>query len=976
MSDFKIYEALSASAGSGKTFALTIRYLVLIFKGVMPNKILALTFTRKAAAEMENRIIETFLGLKKYSPNVPSNERKFEAEKEELLNILDLSEDELIKKRDHLKERFLNSDIKISTFDSFFSTILKSFALNFGINPNYEIENNDASLRQIIDKEFVKKISKNQIFLDEISSFIVNTKSNSYDFLNSLNELSSEIGKVKIDGLDTANENLENLKENIKTKIDNFNSIKLQIAQYCDDIIKNTSPKGSTKTALKEHSSTINQAQNLKNKTEGFIYDVIKNDLIKKETLNYRNYSKIYSDYLGVLWDNLKKSLKDFLNELEKYKITVFFKILNLYLQVKDDINVRLNKLSFNDLSTKIYELISQKDILNMIYFRLDARVEHILIDEFQDTNVMQYQILFPLIEEIVSGLGQSGIGSFFYVGDIKQSIYRFRGGKKELFEKLMSDFKQIERSELDRNYRSEKALVKFVNSIFKKPFDGVLGYKDQIPSKNYNKEERKNIKILKPKNFDYFDVEDDDYGYIKVLSSDDLLESAVSEVKNLLNKGVKEENIAILCWKNDNIDVLKSLLKQEKIEANGIGSQNLFSIPKIRAILEYAKFCITNEEIYKFNAEELLGIEVKKLNLNLQKSTTQNILYLLKKLGINADNANILYFIEESKNYENIIEFAFNKDKKNISSSDSFGVNLLTVFSSKGLQFNHVILCDKFQKNRNDISNFIKEYDVENSKWQIKYRVKNREYLDEDYKNFVQKSKNLDKEEDLNKLYVAFTRAKNSFILVKSNNLNSYFGDEKLLDIKDFEFGEVMDYELSKNKDAKKEKKSINLAKIKPQKVVTRKKETIPNIHSIKFGLAFHYALEMSDFNIENIDIALIKSKNKFSKYLKESDFEDIKNRLKNLFLEKNFADIIKDAEILKEQPFKVKGEIKQIDLLAIKNSEIYIVDYKSATGFEDENKLQILGYKEAISNIYKNKNVKAFIFYILKDKISFLEV
>lgn len=300
----------------------------------------------------------------------------------------------------------------------------------------------------------------------------------------------------------------------------------------------------------------------------------------------------------------------------------------------------------------------------------------------------------------------------------------------------------------------------------------------------------------------------------------------------------------------------------------------------------------------------------------------------------------------------------------------------MLTVFSSKGLQFNHVILCDKFQKNRNDISNFIKEYDVENSKWQIKYRVKNREYLDEDYKNFVQKSKNLDKEEDLNKLYVAFTRAKNSFILVKSNNLNSYFGDEKLLDIKDFEFGEVMDYELDKNKDAKKEKKSINLAKIKPQKVVARKKETIPNIHSIKFGLAFHYALEMSDFNIENIDIALIKSKNKFSKYLKESDFEDIKNRLKNLFLEKNFADIIKDAEILKEQPFKVKGEIKQIDLLAIKNSEIYIVDYKSATGFEDENKLQILGYKEAISNIYKNKNVKAFIFYILKDKISFLEV
>ncbi|QIX86058.1 RecB-like helicase [Campylobacter ureolyticus] len=975
MSDFKTYEALSASAGSGKTFALTIRYLVLIFKGIMPNKILALTFTRKAAAEMENRIIETFLGLKKYSPNTPSKERKFEAEKEELLNILNLSEDELIKKRDDLKERLLNSDIKISTFDSFFSTILKSFALNFGINPNYEIEKNDDSLRQIIDKEFIKKIAKNQIFLDEISSFIVNTKSSSYVFLNSLNELSSEIAKVKIDGLDTANENLENLKKNINKKIVEFDHAKSQIIKYCNDIINNASPKGTTKTALKEYNSTINQAKKLKNQIND-IYEVIKSNLIQKETLNYSTYSKIYTEHLGALWDDLRKNLKEFLNELEKYKITVFFKILNLYLQVKDDINVRLNKLSFNDLSTKIYELISQKDILNMIYFRLDARVEHILIDEFQDTNVMQYQILFPLIEEIVSGLGQSGIGSFFYVGDIKQSIYRFRGGKKELFEKLMSDFKQIKKSELDRNYRSEKALVKFVNSIFKKPFDEVLGYKDQIPSKSYNKEERKNIKILKPENFDIFDVENDDYGYIKALSSNDVLESAVSEVKNLLNKGVKEENIAILCWKNDNIDTLKSLLKQEKIEANGIGNQNLFSIPKIRAILEYAKFCITNEEIYKFNTEELLGIEVKKLNLNLQKSTTQHILYLLKKLGINADNVNILHFIEESKNYENIIEFAFNKDEKNISSSDSFGVNLLTVFKSKGLQFNHVILCDKFQKDRNDISNFIKEYDVKNSKWQIKYRVKNREYLDEDYKNFVETSKNLDKEEDLNKLYVAFTRAKNSFILIKSNNSNSYFGDNKLLDIKDFEFGEVMDYELDKNKDAKKEEKSINLVKIKPQKVVAIKKETIPNIHSVKFGLAFHYALEMSDFNIKNLDIALTKSKNKFAKYLKENDFEDIKNRLKKLFLEKNFINIVKDAEILKEQPFKTRGEIKQIDLLAIKNSEIYIVDYKSAVGFEEENKIQVLEYKEIVSNFYKNKNVKAFIFYILKDKISLLEV
>lgn len=102
-----------------------------------------------------------------------------------------------------------------------------------------------------------------------------------------------------------------------------------------------------------------------------------------------------------------------------------------------------------------------------MLYFRLDGRINHLLIDEFQDTNVIQYEIILPIINEIVSGYGQNGLGSFFYVGDTKQSIYKFRGGKKELFDKLGDDFSQIDIENLPSNYRSLKALVKFNNAIF-----------------------------------------------------------------------------------------------------------------------------------------------------------------------------------------------------------------------------------------------------------------------------------------------------------------------------------------------------------------------------------------------------------------------------------------------------------------------------------------------------------------------------
>jgi len=140
----KDYLALKASAGSGKTFALSVRYIALELRGENINEIIALTFTKKAANEMKERIISTFL-------NLHTKEKKDELDK--VCKELGLSLDEAIKRRDERLGVFLQSELKIYTFDAFFSGILKKFSQNLGLSPDYSVQD---SLQDLAWKKFVK----------------------------------------------------------------------------------------------------------------------------------------------------------------------------------------------------------------------------------------------------------------------------------------------------------------------------------------------------------------------------------------------------------------------------------------------------------------------------------------------------------------------------------------------------------------------------------------------------------------------------------------------------------------------------------------------------------------------------------------------------------------------------------------------------------------------------------------------------
>lgn len=938
----KNFLALKASAGSGKTFALSVRYIALVLRGENINEIVALTFTKKAANEMKERIIATFLDL-----------QNKKGELEAVCAELDISQDEAIKRRDERLSVFLQSELKIYTFDAFFSGILKKFSQNLGISPDYSVQD---SLQDLAWKKFVKEASKDKKLLSELALMMIISSQKEASFSQTLAKFYESFGgELKDSG-----------------------------ASYPDD-----SKVRAAQRAINEHIALQNGASDVAKKTfsEQNLFELFKSKVFARQSLDYRTFSKIYTPELDRLFFELKEAAKNYILEVEKYRLSGFSKLLKLYKASNLELNKDINALSFADINKLVFKLLVQSLDKEALYFRLDGRINHLLVDEFQDTNVIQYEIILPLIAEIVSGYGQNGLGSFFYVGDTKQSIYKFRGGKKELFDKLGDDFSQIDIENLPSNYRSLKALVKFNNAVFEEIYHRYgLSFEAQEPAK---KDETLSYEV--GGECAYFEVEKDDYGYLRVLGDEDIAGAVVSQASELLKAGVNASDITVLCWKNSDISLISEVLSSAGIKSVNEGTLELKRTPLVAAIIEYAKFCLFKEEIYEKNVKALVNANVKKLNIKPEVSATNSLFYLAKNLGISMADVDILRLFELSAGYKNLSDFIFSLENfsSKISPKSSDGVRVMTVHKSKGLEFAHVIVCDMMGKGRGDDSNFITEYS-EKGEWIVKSKISGRENFDSDYASVLEQMKELEKQENINKIYVAFTRATKSLIIIKqavpSGNSPSFFSfytrsdkseANDYLDLKEFSFGKILPSK-TEQKEAKKDEKMPEILKIEKQEVGAKEQKTSgKNLSAIYFGLAFHYLLEMSE---KFDEISLEKAKNlmlnKFHKFLPLEVLEDVFSRAKMLIREPKFIECIRDKEIYKEQPFKVKNELKQMDLFCFNEREICVIDYKTTDKNVEENKKQVKEYKDALAKFYEKHSIIAVIFYALEGKISYIEV
>ena len=906
MGGFENNLAYEASAGSGKTFMLVVRYLSLLFQGADPAKILALTFTNKAAYEMQERIVVTLEELEKRN------------ELYEIMKVTNLSKEDILLARQKILEQFLNSHTKIMTIDSFFTQILRKFSLYVSLMPDFSTASSQHQIKLIL--RFLKEVDvarKTQILID-LSLDSRKRLNDIFSLLDQFYEKKQEFSHIKF----------------FPQKTYPFEQEALEALNKLKEIV----------LGCEKASATVKKAVNAENFEE-----LLSKTWIERESLDYRTFSKCFVPEMDTHLQTIKNAIKNYYQAREQNFFYALNELVLLYEKAKKALYQDDGELSFSDVTVLVYHLLKERIDSEFLYFRLDTHIEHILLDEFQDTSILQYEILKPLIDEILSGEGIFEDGSFFFVGDIKQSIYRFRGGVSALFENVAKECgTKVE--PLLMSYRSKENIVAFVNDCFR---EKIKNYEDQLSQ------------------------EDAKGGYVAVLQNDEVLEGVVDEVKNLLSLGYEVGDIAILCATNKDGDVIKEVLENEGIEVVTETTTKLIAQRSIEAILEYLKYLYFEEDIYRYNFFSLIQQEIKeipKIDLNT-RSLVDVIRNVVNEYRLFENDFHILRFLDVVQKYPDIESLLFEYERLDTpaASTDLQGVRVLTIHKSKGLEFENVIVMDRLTKEPPKRDTIIYEYDgiqLQN----LYFRMSGRDKVDTSYRYALEKEKKLVYEDTLNALYVAFTRAKENLFIIQKVKDSSF----RSLELTPFTLGTLV----KKEKDTQHKKSTYTPLKYQPLSygiqddiLVQDEEEEEGDFYAQHFGLALHYMLEMmGEFSLEYIDDAKDMMLNKYGYFLQKEEVEDIINRVKMLILNPTFLTLIQ-GDIYKEKGIKYKQNLYYLDLLVKDKKEYRVIDYKSSLLHQTTHQKQVKNYKVALQNITK-KSVQGYICYVLKEKIEFIKV
>ena len=480
---------VSASAGSGKTWLLITRIVRLLIDGADPGNIIALTFTRKAASEMQIRL----------------NQRLFEmatatdAELEALLPLIGCDSSEATKvTASALYEKLMRNlhPVRIQTFHSFCQDILSRFPLEADIPPGFElIEDSSLLERQAWQMLFDKAQQSSNTepdatqlneALDSIMQFCNgpdNTLTALRNFLSHRSDWWAFVANNSADKKQAVDFACNQLRQNLQVD-ENTDPVDV----FFDDIVRqkltvfsNLLREINNKTSEK-HADSIDEA--LKNTDKNMQFLLIKSAFLKKDgdaLVMGRKYSAAMEKKLGA--ENTDKFLglhleiaENIQHVNEQLKRLLVLKINkawyfsgNRYVELYQQLKREKRLLDFTDLEWKCYQLLQHAENAHWVQYKIDQRIDHILIDEFQDTNPTQWHLLSPILEEIAANPEQRP-RSVFLVGDEKQSIYSFRRANPALqaqASQWLADHLNAKATPLDFSRRSSEAIIHCVNQIF-----------------------------------------------------------------------------------------------------------------------------------------------------------------------------------------------------------------------------------------------------------------------------------------------------------------------------------------------------------------------------------------------------------------------------------------------------------------------------------------------------------------------------
>jgi ATP-dependent exoDNAse (exonuclease V) beta subunit len=743
-SSFQVY---NASAGSGKTFTLVKQYLRVLLTSsdlFMFQKVLAITFTNKAAAEMKERVLSN---LEEFS----------EGNESDLLNII-LSETALdatiIQER---SKKILDAILQnyaafsITTIDSFTHKIIKSFAFDLGLSLNFEVEMDAISLLNEAVDVLISKIGTDKKLTNLLIDYSLDKTDDdtSWDISKDLNDFARvllneddvkhfrALADKELDDffelknrLQKANKQLEEEYKIFGNEVLSFietSGVSIVDFAYAGEFVKHflklTKLRFLKSDDLKFEgrlNTTIEDAKNLfAGKATASIKETLEGISEQLRLYYYQSkdlYNRSYSNYL--------------LNKITLKSIIPLAVLNNINSElntIKEDNNIRLNA-EFNQL---ISDNIKEEPA-PYIYERIGQRFHHYFIDEMQDTSVLQWQNLIPLIE---NALAQEN-SNLLLVGDGKQAIYRWRGGKAEQFIALGSNEEnpfniQKEIKNLETNYRSYSEIINFNNSFFRHTASFLQNesYKKLFLDGNVQLENAKKGGFVSLSFLEKEEEKDDE----KVKYPKKVLEK-INQLKEdfYLNEicvltRTKKDGIAVADYLSENgVSIISSetLLLKNNAKINFIidllhSIQNANDEEKRFEVLYFLyehlqvktpKHAFFKKHIKSTNA--VIFEELKSYGISFHFSVFQQVPFYEKIEEIirgfnlvDSSNAYIQFFLDvvleqqrKATDIGNFLEFwELKKDKLSIVASENTNaVQVMTIHKSKGLEFPVVIFpCD-----------------------------------------------------------------------------------------------------------------------------------------------------------------------------------------------------------------------------------------------------------------------------------------
>ena len=806
-----------ASAGSGKTFTLATEYIRLLVENPQSYRtILAVTFTNKATEEMKTRILSQLYGIWK---QLPESDRYLKAIEEKT----GLAPETISERAGQGLANLLHNYnyFRVETIDTFFQSVLRNMARELDLTTNLRIGLNDVQVEELAVDQMIEDLSTTDIVLQWILKYIMENISDdkSWNVISQIKKFGRTIFRDEYKQVSRALEKkmsepgffddytaclreirkkaVERMEEIAESFFDTLDGEGLTI----DDFLYGKA--GICGFFIKLRQGTFDESIVGKRVTDCL------GDPTKWCKKTHPEREMIISLADGPLGEILRYAMDERPRQWKLYNSADLtlrhlnqLRLLSSIERKVRELNETSNRFLLSDTQQLLHSLISDSDS-PFIFEKIGTQLEHVMIDEFQDTSTIQWQNFKVLLAETMS----HEQGSSLIVGDVKQSIYRWRSGDWRLLNDIEKQFNNqlITTLPLKTNYRSERNIVTFNNIFFCQAAN--LEY---LAQEELNKAEAEQLQKA------YADVEQEipenrqAKGEIlfRLFPGEDyeevILQQLAETIGTLTARGIPQKDIAILVRVNAYIPIIAQYFMEQMPEVTIVSDEafRLDASPAVNLLVQALRLLThPDDQLTKASIVKLWHIDV------LQENTTDNDLLLstcdlnsmlpeayrghgkeliamplyelVERLyaiftleHLNKQSAYVCAFYDQlaayvSENTASIDGFLKEWDEtlcgKTIQSDETEGVRIVSIHKSKGLEFNYVIcpFCDwQLEKQSGNILwckpgekpfNELPIAPIDYSQKQMMGTIYEHDYLHEHLQNTV---------DNLNLLYVAFTRA------------------------------------------------------------------------------------------------------------------------------------------------------------------------------------------------------------------------